>query len=386
MFGLMRRARSGGADRGAVAPLVIVMFVSGVLVALGALVIDVGQAYSERAQLQNGADSAALAVARGCAQSSTLCDPATSAASIAGAHANSNAKDGTSAVTVVCGRDSAGKLDTNCPAVSPAKKLSCADTPPATTKYAEVHTRTRTQSGSSLLPPAFGRAVLGNAYTGMTVNACARAAWGPPTSGNGLALTISYCEWQSYIQAQGGTATNPVYAAPPPAVPPTSAEIVIYFHDTAPSPTHCVAGPSGFDVPGDFGSTVTTSNTCTTNFNFNPATGTTTYIADSGSSLSGNCQTALMNSQQSHTVTFIPIYDKVTGTGGNGTYTLWSMAAFVMTGYYWPSWSANSWLTHTQPCKGNARCISGYFTTGLTSGGNIGTGTGAGATVVQLVD
>ena len=37
-------------------------------------------------------------------------------------------------------------------------------------------------------------------------------------------------------------------------------------------------------------------------------------------------------------VTFMPIYQKVTGTGSNGQYTLWSMAAFVVTGFYWPDW------------------------------------------------
>jgi hypothetical protein len=83
---------------------------------------------------------------------------------------------------------------------------------------------------------------------------------------------------------------------------------------------------------------------------------------------------------------FLPIYDAVTGTGGNGTYTLWRMAAFVITGYYWPSWSANSWLTQTQPCKGNARCISGYFTTGVSPGQNIIAGSGAGASVLRITN
>jgi Flp pilus assembly protein TadG len=385
MFGIMHRVRRASSDRGAVAPLVAVIFASGLVFALGAIVVDVGQAYSERAQLQNGADSAALAVARGCARGASFCDPATSATSIAGTHANSNAKDATSSVTVLCGRDATGKLSTSCPPSSPTKSLSCSDAVP-TTQYAEVHTRTRTSAGASVLPPAFGRAVLGSSYAGMTVNACARAAWGPPAKANGLALTISYCEWLSYIQSQGGTAANPLYAAPPPAVPPTSAEIVIYFHDTNPNPTHCIAGPSGFDVPGDFGSTQDPTATCITNFNFDPANGTTTYVADPGSGLSNACKAALLNSATSHVVTFMPIYDVVTGTGSNGLYTLWSMAAFVVTGFYWPDWKQKSWLTGNYPCGGNARCISGYFTTGLTSGGSIGGGTGAGAAVVQLVD
>ena len=40
---------------------------TGVLTGMGALVIDVGQIYQERAELQNGADAAALGVAKSCA-------------------------------------------------------------------------------------------------------------------------------------------------------------------------------------------------------------------------------------------------------------------------------------------------------------------------------
>ena len=378
----MRRIRNGQHEHGAVAALVAIMMSSGVLLASGALVIDVGQAYAERAQLQNGADSAVLAVGSGCGRGPSYCDASTSSTSVAGKHANYNADDGTSTVSVVCGHDPAGILPATCP-VPTGGALDCGAAPAAGTNYAEVHTTTRTSTGSSLLPPVFGRAVLGDSYHGFGVSACARAAWGTPAAGNGLAMTISYCEWLSYV---GGNAAQPIYAAPPPAVPAAGAERVIYFHDTNPTPTHCIAGPSGFDVPGDFGSTQTTSSNCTTLFNFDPAAGTTTYNSVSGSSLSGQCQSALLNARNSHQVTFIPIYDKVTGTGGNGSYTLWSMAAFVVTGYFWPSWSANSWLTNKQPCKGSARCISGYFTTGVTSGNAIGSGTGAGATVLQLTN
>lgn len=378
---LRRRVAAARSERGAVAVIVAVVLASGMAFALGALVIDTGQAYVERAELQNGADSAALAVARGCARGPAYCDASTAATGVAGKHADANAKDLTTAVTVVCGSDPNHVLPP-CQTPSPTARLSCGP-PISGTHYAEVHTETRTSGGSRLLPPVFGRAVAGSTYDGLTVHACARSQWGPPTAARGLALTISYCEWLAYV---GGVESAPVFAAPPPAVPPASAERVIYFHDTNPNPTHCVAGPSGWDVPGDFGSTVTNGYSCTTLFNFNPATGTTTYDADSGADLPGPCKTALTNAQQLHEVTFVPIYVKVTGTGSGGVYTLWSMAAFVVTGFYWPSWSAPSWLTGHNPCRGNERCISGYFTTGVTSGGSIGTGNGAGATVVQLRD
>lgn len=385
MSRLMRRVRGAGSERGAVAVLVAVVLGSGVMVGLGSIVIDAGQAYSERAQLQNGADAAALAVAARCALGAATCDTGTSASSIAGTYANKNSNDTTSTVALVCGHDSFGKL-LPCPAPNPAKRINCGDAPTANSQYVEVHTATRTSTGQALLPPVFGRALLGASFNGIGVTACARVAFGTPAGSSGLALTASYCEWKAAITATGGTETNPKYASPPPAVPPTTSEIVIYFHDTAPTPSHCIAGPSGFDVPGDFGSTQTTDTNCNTQFNFDPAGGSTTYVALPGSSLSAPCQAALLSAQLSHRIVFLPIYDAVTGTGGNGTYTLWRMAAFVITGYYWPSWSSNSWLTQTQPCKGNARCISGYFTTGVSPGQNIIAGTGAGASVLRITN
>ena len=378
----MRRVRAGRSDRGAVAAIVATVLASGMVVALGALVIDTGQAYFERAQLQNGADAAALAVARACAHGPSYCDTTTTSTSVAGAAANQNAKDQTSTVTVVCGRDPFAKLPA-CAAPDPSLKLSCGTAPATSVNYAEVRVETRSSTGTRVLPPVFGNAALGSHDTGITVHACARAKWGIPSSARGLAMTISYCEWLAYI---GGVPSLPVYAVPPPAIPPILAERVLYFHNTNPLPTHCIAGPSGADIPGDFGQTVTQPGTCTSVFNFNPASGTTTYPADPGTGLSNDCKTALASAQQSHEVTFVPIYINTTGTGSGGTYQLWSMAAFVVTGYFWPSWSAKSWLTGKQPCNGSARCVSGYFTTGLTGGGQIGSSTGAGANVVQLLD
>ena len=54
-------------ERGAIGVLVAIFIGAGVLTGMGALVIDVGQLYQERAELQNGADAAALGVAKSCA-------------------------------------------------------------------------------------------------------------------------------------------------------------------------------------------------------------------------------------------------------------------------------------------------------------------------------
>ena len=74
----------GRDERGGVAVLVAVLISGGVLLGIGALVIDVGQIYQNRAELQSGAEAGALAVARSCITS-------TCAPGAAGQYANSNA-------------------------------------------------------------------------------------------------------------------------------------------------------------------------------------------------------------------------------------------------------------------------------------------------------
>ena len=90
----MRRLVSrikGSSERGAAGVTVAVMML--VLIGAGAMAVDVGQIYAERAQLQNGADSGALAVARSC-------DPGPCTASLATPLANANSNDGSSDAVV----------------------------------------------------------------------------------------------------------------------------------------------------------------------------------------------------------------------------------------------------------------------------------------------
>ena len=93
-------------ERGVVAAIVAILLGTGVLLGMGALVIDVGQIYQERAELQNGADAAALAVAKSCALGA--CAPG-----VAGQQADGNASNltgGTAGVQLVCGSGSPAGL------------------------------------------------------------------------------------------------------------------------------------------------------------------------------------------------------------------------------------------------------------------------------------
>ena len=176
-------AARAGDERGAIAVLIAVLIGGGVLTGMGALVIDVGQLYAERAQLQNGADAGALAVAKSCAAGT--CTPA-----IATAYADANAEDGASAVSLVCGSGSLGPARP-----APARSPTARRRPPARTT-STCTPPPRHADGSTLLPPSFARALPGDGgYNGTTVGACAQAQWGPPptattTGGDDLGLRV----------------------------------------------------------------------------------------------------------------------------------------------------------------------------------------------------
>jgi Flp pilus assembly protein TadG len=373
---LLRRlaARRGGShganDQGVIAIIVAICMV--MLLGFATIVIDVGTLYAERRQLQNGADAAALGVAIDCAKAAT-CNGGGTAMGTATPLANGNALDNATTVTQVCGT---GPGLAACSPAAPAGPWDCPalDTsgPTAGAKYVQVRVQTL-RNGSNLMPPIFAK-VLEPGYDGTTVKACARAAYGAPSTAGALAVTESICEWNL------GTSNGTNFASPPP-YPPNPAgsfERVIYLHTTA-GLSHCPAGPSGADVPGGFGWLDDPNGTCQTT-----VTAGGTYGGDPGASISKACKDALSGSQQNKTVVYIPIFDAVSGTGQNSQYHLKGFAAFVVTGYHLPGLTAKSWLTGNDACKGSDKCIYGFFTQGLIpAGGTIG-GPSMGANVIQL--
>ena len=360
IFGLARPMMRllGRDESGAIGVLIAVFIGGGVLLGMGALAIDVGRLYQNRAELQNGADAAALAVAKSCA--SGTCN-----AGLAGGYANANASNltaGQAAVDLVCGT---GSLGAGC--VSPL--LACPANPAAGTNYVDVRTSTGTPSG--LLPPVFARTLVGNSgYSGTNVKACAQAEWGPPKTASTVAFTISACEWDKATN-QGAS-----FAAPPPNPPPApSFDQVLKLHTTTSG--SCPSEPSGADGPGAFGWTDDTG-TCSVTISNN------TFGADTGVSAGNACKQALSTAQASRALVYIPIYTSLTGTGTNATYTLKGFAAFVVTGYHLSGFTASDWLNPANNCKGSDKCINGYFTQGLIpSTGSIG-GPNLGATIVVL--
>jgi hypothetical protein len=176
--------------------------------------------------------------------------------------------------------------------------------------------------------------VLGLADSAL-ISARSSAGWGYPSGGRAmLPLALSFCEW--FAQTSGG-------------LPSQTTPRTIYLSGTSSSVTGC-AGPSG-NVPGGFGWLRTDAGTCN-------ATSVIlqTLMTDTGVSVSSGCTLADFVALHNSTV-LLPIFDKSAGTGSSSTYQVYGYAAFRLTGY-----SLGGQYVWNAPCKGDARCISGYFT------------------------
>jgi Flp pilus assembly protein TadG len=340
-------------ERGVVA-VIVGLLIGGVLLGLGALVIDVGQLYAERATLQNGADAASIAVAKSCIY--TTCT-AGGALSTAVTYAGENSPDGVAGVSQVCGSGVLGA----CPA-STGALTDCPAAPtglPAGAGYVDVHTSTKTTGGGTVIAPVFAKQLLGNgSYTGTTVLACAQAEWGGGLPNGSLitAFTISACEW--YAATTNGT----VFAQPPPyppsTLPSSTLDRQIKLRSTG-TGTGCTNYPAPDDAVSKFGWVAETGG-CS----LNNITGTTYGVNNSGSSSSPNCNTPLFDDAQNRSLISVPVYTSVTGSGASAVYNLLGIAAFVVTGYNIPGSTFNNysdWLKSTNNCTGTTYCIDGYF-------------------------
>ncbi len=344
-------------ETGAVAMLVAILFGTGVLLGLGALVIDTGSLLYERRQLQNGADAAVLSVAKTCAQAdekSTLCaavdvSPSTPAlVSLAGA----NAADTKSDVKSVCGSPklvAANSAFTPCPTPASPGLIECPKTPSAA-KYVEIRTTTRSGNGSSTILPSFLAQALVGGSKGETVGACARAGWGTlGSTGDTFPLALGVCGWNE--ATKGGTLfappPNPQYTPAPnqtgvgvgtsplPSVIPVATLTAITAHTSSGSTGayKCDAQTAGKFYPGGFGWTQTCEQLGTCAAGENPCS---SDFLDTGNVLQGNNGASAPNGCKSGgikpyvgTVMYIPIFKEVIGT----TYVIDGLAAFYLAGY-----------------------------------------------------
>jgi Flp pilus assembly protein TadG len=278
------------------------------------LVIDLGLVRQERRELQNGADAAALALAQDCAL-----DLCTNLVSKAEPYADANAKDNASSVTAATQMGNTVKVDT----------------------------RTETTSGAPSLTTQFAQLVGGP--SGSTVRATATAGWSAPGGARTIPLTISFCEWS---QLTGAGVTYPTNSR------------WIYFHDPkGPSnknPPICNPGPAGQDVPGGFG-WLTTDPDCLTTI----TVGNTVNAAPGNSPPNLNNSNCVPSEFLSPNTVEIPVFDTASGSGSNGTYTVYGLATFEMFHMQLASGQCGptNWVSCGAPagCSSSQRCIYGRF-------------------------
>jgi len=302
-----RAGRMRRDERGAVSVIVALSMVA--LLGFVAITVDIGALYAERAELQNGADAAALAVAQDCAAAGacTTTGPDASwlgaAATTARSLANANARDGATNVASL---------------TSPARYS------------VQVTTGTRDgATGAGALAYTFAP-VLG--IDSARPTATATAAWGSPKAGPAvLPLAFAPCEF-----ALGGDIR------------------VFRTHGDA---TCSSTSPSGKVLPGGFSWLADPSGTCTVRVDIDV---NATIPSDNGNSLPSGCSTVLTPSMAGKTL-LLPVFVDVGGTGSNGWYKIRGWAAFELLGWNFSSASYHSTTYSIAKCTGSCRGLIGRF-------------------------
>jgi Flp pilus assembly protein TadG len=184
---MRRLIRRGRRERGAVAVVVAISMV--VLMGFVAISVDVGSIYSDRQQLQNGADAGALAIAESC-QRGTCIDSADK-------YAKANKLDG----------QATGKAVINQTAGS------------VTVEVDSTHQN-------------WFAGVLGMPTT--AIRAYASAKWGYPSGGPTLPLTFSWCVFHDATGGWDATTGNAL----------SSAQVTVYLKEQKPLPPAAPRRPS----------------------------------------------------------------------------------------------------------------------------------------------
>ena len=328
-------------ERGGIAVIVALLMVA--LLGFAAIAIDVGMLYSERAQLQNGSDSAALMVAQKCAKN--VADENCSAtAPLAAGLANGNALDGKSGVKSIS-LDKTGRTVT----VTIGAK--------------------ETGSAPNTVSLFFARA-LGISSTEVTASSSVR--WGSPVEGTTpFPLAFSICQ----VSGMVGGATQ------------------LLQNHSANANADCPLGPAGKTVQGGFGWIVQSTGQCGGLVNL----AVNLSGSDTGNDGPSNCDAILTKwagelAAGRPVTVLLPVYEDVSGTGAGATYDLVAFAAFSVQGWAFsgadklPLVYANTSSDKSLECKGSCRGIIGKFVNyvSLSDGYKLGPVSPYGATVVEL--
>jgi Flp pilus assembly protein TadG len=334
-------------QRGAATILVAVLMVA--LLGVTALAVDVGAMYVEKAQIQNGADATALAIAGDCAKGLSC---TTAMAAPSNRLADQNANDGSTGVFSVT-------------------------QPNANTVRVATNAR-QAGSGTDHFSLFFAR-VFGIETTDIT--AAAEASWGPPSSGATLPWTVSECVFRKYLTPSQLTEldnTGSFTGDPKPT------HILLRYDENAPDYPGCAA-QNGYQ-PGGFG-WLEPNAKCSADISLGKVKG---QPGNSFPKVGGSdkiCQDVLAGILDEPVL--IPLFSTAVNGGGNKTeYNLIGFAAFEVTGYkFGGSLEVDDDLA--PDCSGNCRGLQGYFVRFVSlAEGTISTSGGPnfGATKVRLTN
>ncbi|WP_369253990.1 pilus assembly protein TadG-related protein [Geodermatophilus amargosae] len=266
-------------ERGASAIAVALLIVP--LLGCGAIAVDVASLYSDRTQLRNGTDAAAIAIASDCAR---------------GACGNT-ASTATGLVTSNTVRARAARATTSAPTVSVSGRQV---------------TVTASADQAHWFAPLLGS-------SSSRVTATSRASWAPTSQGLAkFPLVISWCEYVGQMaRDRNGNATIRV-----------NATTDLGSTDTCTGPDGTTQVPVGYAV--------------TNGDNGNASCGTTSRIGSTVTQYTGmyttsyrlpvSCTNAYLGSLIGTTV-LVPIWDQVTGPVGAQSLRVFAYAAFYLEGY-----------------------------------------------------
>ncbi|MGY1913958.1 pilus assembly protein TadG-related protein [Blastococcus sp. SYSU DS0973] len=312
-------------ERGASAVLIALLMIP--LLGFGALAVDVAALYSEKQQLQNGADAAALAIAHDCASALPACGVA----------------QATADTLTEANYDEAG---------------SAHGVPTVTFGTNEVTVTNPGTQGHWLAP------ILG--FESTDVSASATVRWG--AAGGGTAVLPLAFSWCAFEQQTGG--------GEPTGETPT----VIDF--TKADETEGCTGPNNLEVPGGFAWLDSESGECGATTEVDG-----TAYSDTGNSVPAECSPEYFESLLGETV-LLPIFGEAGDTGSNAWYRIYAYAAFTITGYNFAGQYKSDPPADCGGTGSSGRCIEGVFTQFVDSTDDFSYDPAApdlGAWVVQLV-
>lgn len=294
----MRRVKETGVgkpsdERGVIAPLTAALMVA--LLGIAAFAIDTARIYSEHAQLQNGADASALAVAESCAKDLHLATCQHDLAHVI-AIADANALDGATEFVH-------------------AKVRQQKNGSTVTGGIVDVEVQSKSKDGKKEFPLLFAP-VLG--FDTADIRASAQARYDGYSRAHVMPLTFSQCESD-----------------------PDLTKGLQFFRVHGHSPkTECTSktskSKSGMELPGGFGwlvHDVTSSDPCNLS-----VTATNTYKSDSGNDVPADCKTKFSAFQKDleadKTVeVLVPIFDEFTVTGADKVFRIEAFAQISLRGW-----------------------------------------------------